>query len=74
MAEGPHLTTCFTEAVSCERLLVPCQPTVLRRVEGQKEEFLRLADPQHERKEDGSLGKLGGRSGKEGRGQREVHQ
>lgn len=75
MAEGPRFTTSFTEAVSCGEAAGPCQPTVLRRVEGQREEFLRLADPQHERREEGSLGKLGGRrSGREGRGLLEVHQ
>lgn len=35
-------------------VLVPSQPTVLRRVEGQREEFLQLADPQGGRREEGS--------------------
>ena len=38
-------------------MLVPGQPTVLRRVEGQREEFLQLADAQGGRREEGSGGK-----------------
>lgn len=38
-------------------VLVPGQPTVLRRVEGQREEFLQLADAQGGRREEGSGGK-----------------
>lgn len=60
-------------------LLVLCQPTVLRRVKGPREEFLQLADPQRGRREEGSQGnglsRLGGRRrGREGRGPLEAHQ
>lgn len=35
-------------------VLVLSQPTVLRRVKGQREEFLQLTDPQRRRREEGS--------------------